>query len=1319
MAVPSNKRDDALLRNLVPLNTLSDEQLGTLLGRIVVEKAKKGAYLFREGDSDHHNVYLLSGTVALLSGQKEMDLVSSGTQTARFALAHQLPRKHSARAKSTVSFVRIDSRMLSDMLARSETESYEVNEAGSAGTGDWMSLLLQLPVFQQIPPANLQRVMMRMSQFSVSAGETIIQQGDEGDYFYLISRGVCQVTRQAEEDLPPVELARLKAGQGFGEEALISDQPRSSTVIMVTDGELVRLSKQDFVELVKQPLSRNIDYAEACKLIEGKSLWVDVRTPEEYEKGHLPEAINMPYFSLRFQASSLANDRSYLVYGSEIGQSAAAAYLLVEHDYEVFVISHDWSELSELAGLNPSDQAEETGNVIDFNRETTGSQEENRFSTDQGSGEVVSELQKQLQDTRTSYEKKLSQYQSEQKLLKQAFVLAKRKLELYEKGSGGDKEGLTNEVERLQAALSESEELQQKNNEDYLEKEQSLKQKIVGLEERLDQLRDELQDREDKIQDAAQKRLQLENDIEQARDEYQRSQDDVQAELASVKERYEEAKKLQDELKETQASVLTLQQTLIQETEERKRVQDAKLALVNAQEKLQAELFQRVDELDQERKATSHLQARLQSLEDQRSSIQRELESLRQAGTEADAEHQGLLGNLRAELDQARETITELSQIRQQLQSDRDSTEARLKTALKETEGRVEQLKTENQNLSDRITELESHLGEGESTIAELKQERDSLSEQLEQAQGLYTELQAQSVDAETQHQADLEALRKELRLSQEETASQKDSLNNTRTELNKLEEQRLDLLAQLEQEQRNSGFLKRSLETAEDAIEISESSYNEQAEELNSMKVQMDDLQAQFDTVQVEKVELIQALNAANQDQFKNEQHTQEVEREFRDSIVKLERELQTACVELERLKSEKAENENSHRIELDRLQTARNVAEERLVELQDKVRDEQEAHDNDTLEQQKLIEQLQDELKVIKAEQARLSQLENTERKSDEALETASREITQLKKTIEDLREVQLEMETQFTKDSEEEIEKLKAELIQEASRRRELEERARQADVLRRERDVQEAAVEMLGEDLERLGNENRLLLDEKKALEEKLSAMPSPSDVSVEASQSRMDEMHQKQETLEQERDAAKAETARLDGEVRELRGVIQTYTEQIQNLQSLGGDEELAALRSELAMVRRQSAEDLANLREQLAEPQSEDSVRDIGEAATLQALRQEVDSIRHALHDKERSLSQSQAQCRNLEDLIEDRDKEVDQLKQKLELLIRKTGGFGDFAETVVTESITSQILPEDSQQITDVLHDLEKRGQSPMDSDNKANKLGRLFRRK
>ncbi len=538
MAVPNNKRDDALLKNLVPLNTLSEEQLGQLLSRIVIQKARKGEYLFREGDSDHQNIYLLSGSVALLSGHKEMDMVSSGTQTARFALAHQLPRKHSARAKNEVTYVCIDSRMLSDMLARSQTESYEVNEAESVEKSDWMSLLLRSPVFQQIPPANLQRVMIRMKQVAVSADQTIIQQGDEGDFFYLISRGVCRVSRQPEANHAPVELAQLKAGQGFGEESLISDKPRSSTVTMVTDGELVRLSKKDFVELVKQPLSRTIDYSAANKMIQQDALWVDVRTPEEYDAGHLPDAINLPFFSLRFQASSLASDRVYLIYGAEVGQSATAAYLLVDRGYDVYMLSEGWIEIASQAGLETQEVVVHADNILDFNRDIEVSAQDATPPVP-SENQDIGDLQQEQKIAKSKNEEKLSQYQTEQKLLKQALNVAKRKLEKNEKDSESARQALQQEVQQLQTQLTEEKQLEQQSQKAFKEGERLLKKQVAKLEKKLSQLQDDLHETDSKAQTVDAERDRLAAQLHQQQEEHTQTQTALGGQLETLRRQLE------------------------------------------------------------------------------------------------------------------------------------------------------------------------------------------------------------------------------------------------------------------------------------------------------------------------------------------------------------------------------------------------------------------------------------------------------------------------------------------------------------------------------------------------------------------------------------------------------------------------------------------------------------------------------------------------------------------------------------------------------------------------------------------------------------
>ncbi len=62
------------------------------------------------------------------------------------------------------------------------------------------------------------------------------------------------VTRETPMNRSGLKLAELGVGDTFGEEALISEAKRNATVSMLTDGVLMRLNKQDFRDLMNEPL---------------------------------------------------------------------------------------------------------------------------------------------------------------------------------------------------------------------------------------------------------------------------------------------------------------------------------------------------------------------------------------------------------------------------------------------------------------------------------------------------------------------------------------------------------------------------------------------------------------------------------------------------------------------------------------------------------------------------------------------------------------------------------------------------------------------------------------------------------------------------------------------------------------------------------------------------------------------------------------------------------------------------------------------------------------------------------------------------------
>ena len=338
------------LRAFSPLDSLKNENLQALANKTEVHTANLGHRLFDEGDSAKRTVYIISGTVDLVRGGQVLSSISGGADEARNPLAPKLPRHCAAVAASTTEYITIDSDLLDVMLTWDQTGTYEVSDlrGDEPSSDDWMTTLLQTKAFHKIPPANIQAIFMRLQQANHKAGDVIIKQGEEGDYFYVITRGRCIVTRETPLNKEGIRLAELEVGDTFGEEALISEAKRNATVYMDTDGSLMRLGKDDFHSLLNEPMLDWVDEAAAADVITDGGQWLDVRLPSEFEAYHNEGAINVPLYFIRLKLKTLDPDVKYIVCCDTGRRSSAGAFILNERGFHTYVLKGglDRSELS-------------------------------------------------------------------------------------------------------------------------------------------------------------------------------------------------------------------------------------------------------------------------------------------------------------------------------------------------------------------------------------------------------------------------------------------------------------------------------------------------------------------------------------------------------------------------------------------------------------------------------------------------------------------------------------------------------------------------------------------------------------------------------------------------------------------------------------------------------------------------------------------------------------------------------------------------------------------------------------------------------------
>jgi len=110
-------------------------------------------------------------------------------------------------------------------------------------------LLQKVPFFAEISAESFDLIASRMHSHSVHAQENIIKQGERGDSLFLIVRGVVRVSH--EENGHSQDLATLKAGDFFGEMALLNDEPRMASVNAVTTCSLYVLQRKDLLHVME------------------------------------------------------------------------------------------------------------------------------------------------------------------------------------------------------------------------------------------------------------------------------------------------------------------------------------------------------------------------------------------------------------------------------------------------------------------------------------------------------------------------------------------------------------------------------------------------------------------------------------------------------------------------------------------------------------------------------------------------------------------------------------------------------------------------------------------------------------------------------------------------------------------------------------------------------------------------------------------------------------------------------------------------------------------------------------------------------------
>ena len=335
--LPQQQNFESLLaqaQSLVPLKDMNASHLLELLKDNAAIHVFRAQVLFETGSYDPSYTYLLHGDVELQYDDGHSEIVKG--RSALFPIVPLVPRPCRALALSDCQALKVDAQQLDRLLAWSQISDYLqlqiADQPDLDEDADWMMTVVRSNLFSKVPPTNIEQIFSRLTPQPVDAGDVILRQGELGDGCYFIQEGQARVTHAGHGKSEWI--ADIGVGRCFGEDALVNETVRNATVTMVTAGVLLRLEKQDFLALLREP---EIPQVELESLYENPDTYtlIDVRTEGEYSEGHLEGAANIPVSLLPLQMRQLDKSHHYVTCCNSGRRSNAVTFLLRQRGYQV------------------------------------------------------------------------------------------------------------------------------------------------------------------------------------------------------------------------------------------------------------------------------------------------------------------------------------------------------------------------------------------------------------------------------------------------------------------------------------------------------------------------------------------------------------------------------------------------------------------------------------------------------------------------------------------------------------------------------------------------------------------------------------------------------------------------------------------------------------------------------------------------------------------------------------------------------------------------------------------------------------------------
>lgn len=232
------------MKKSIFFQSISAQDERILIDAVEEIDAKVGEQIIKEGDTGNLLYIVESGvydcTKVIKGVETYLKNYQCGDIFGELALLYNAPRAASITCKEEGKLFTLD-RVTFNMVM---TGSANKKRAQLSET------LKKIEMFSTISDFEKEQLCDVLKGEKYKAGSNVIREGETGDKFYIIHSGVLVAQKQNKETGDSQVVYRYKAGDYFGELALLNDVCRQATVKTVSDCVLFSIDRDSFLRLL-------------------------------------------------------------------------------------------------------------------------------------------------------------------------------------------------------------------------------------------------------------------------------------------------------------------------------------------------------------------------------------------------------------------------------------------------------------------------------------------------------------------------------------------------------------------------------------------------------------------------------------------------------------------------------------------------------------------------------------------------------------------------------------------------------------------------------------------------------------------------------------------------------------------------------------------------------------------------------------------------------------------------------------------------------------------------------------------------------------